>query len=121
MTDDRIDFSALTPPVDALAAAIASRCEPLLAARHARATSIQIARWRRPILAASLVIAAGSALVLVLPLERGARRPHLSRSGLYGPSSRLELAQSLGVPRLLAMHLTRTTPPTLVDLLETRR
>lgn len=118
MTDARIDFSQLEPPDgEALVRAIEARAADLLAGRRARATTIQLAAWWRPVAAAAVLVAIGSTLVLFLgPRPAGtqlARGPAPSEA----PSVRTELARELGVPPALALSLRRETRPTAREFL----
>ena len=119
MTDEPIDLSALRPRGDALPAAIAARCAPLLAGRREHATMVHIAGWWWPALAASLVVAAGSVILLALPFERRSPGPEATFAARPAPAPRLQLAEAVGIPRALARSLTSHTPPRLSDLLET--
>lgn len=121
MSDEPVDLTALHAPVDTLTAAIAARCAPLLAARRAHVTTVQIARWWRPALAASLLVAAGAALLLALPFQRSDQATRGTLGAHRAPAPRVQLAEAVGIPRALARHLTSRTPPRLSDLLETRR
>ena len=121
MSDEAIDFTLLHPPVDALTAAVATRCAPLLAARREHVATVQIARWWRPALAASLLIAAASAVVLMLPFHDPSQETEGRSVARRATTPRIQLAEAVGVPRALARHLTSRTPPTLSDLLGARR
>lgn len=118
MSDEPVDLTALRPAEDALSAAIAARCAPLLAARRQHATTVQIARWWWPALAASLVVAAVSAVLLALPFPAATQRAEGAVAARRTPAPRIQLAEAVGIPRALARHLTRRTPPSVSDLLE---
>ena len=120
MTEESIDLTLLHPNADKLTAAIAAQCAPLLSARREHATVVHIARWWWPTLAASFLVAAASAAILALPLEKVSERPQAA-TARRAPSPRIQLAEAVGVPRLLARSLTSRRPPSLSDLLEQHR
>ena len=105
MTDDRLDLSPLSPD-DRLVRRVTDACAPQLAERRSRAMSIQIAMWWRPALAAALLIALASGLILARP---PAAPPN------PGPPA---LARAVGVPTPLARRLTSERPPDVVELME---
>ena len=121
MTDEPIDLSVLHPLGDALPAGIAARCAPLLAARREHATTLHIARWWWPALTGSLVVAAASVVLLALPFGKESRRPPAAAAARRAPAARAQLAEAVGVPRLLARSLTSRRPPSLSELLEPHR
>ena len=121
MTDAPIDLTVLHPVGDTLPAAIAARCASLLAARREHGTTVNIARWWRPALAASLLIGAASAAVLALPFEKVSQRPQGTVTARRTPAPRTQLAEAVGIPRVLAGSLTSRRPPSLSELLEQRR
>lgn len=121
MTDDeRIDLSGLTPPLDDLVREIESRCAPMLAERRRARTIVQIAAWRRPMLAAAALIAVASAVILArtpresAPSTTTATMPTRNR---FGRSPTAQLATTLGIPGAMASRLTIMRPPTLGELL----
>jgi len=101
MTDDPIDLASMMPALDGLVARIDARCAPLVVARRAQPTMIQLAAWWRPALAAALLIGIVSSVIL-------RREPPPPRAI---PNATPELARALGVPTILADRLTSTAPP----------
>lgn len=119
MTDDRIDLWRLEPPDhEALVRAISARTATVLAERRARAATIQIGAWWRPVAAAAFLVAMASALVLTLePRSEQSNAFAGAPPGTRRPSARTELARELGVPPALALSLTRDTPPSALEFL----
>jgi hypothetical protein len=119
MTDERIDFSELVPPdAEVLARAIEARTASVLAERRARGTIIQISAWWQPVAAAAVVVAMASMVVLALsPRPSSADAFARSTPSAGASSPRGELARALGVPRPLAVSLSRETPPTAREFL----
>lgn len=119
MTDDHIDFSQLAPTdPEALARAIEARTASVLAERRVRGTMIQISAWWQPVAAAAVIVAMTSAVVLALsPRPRSPDTFARSTPSAGASSPRGELARALGVPRPLALSLTRDTPPTAQEFL----
>ena len=111
MTTDepRFDLSALDPAADSerlerSARAIAARVAPSLRRRRARPPVmwLELAQWRRPVLAAAALVAAASIVVLALP-----------RSGSISVASARPgtLAEAAGVPAAVASWIEIGTPP----------
>ncbi|HEY2377959.1 MAG TPA: hypothetical protein VGH98_18440 [Gemmatimonadaceae bacterium] len=118
MTDDPIDFSAFDVQLDDVAQNVATRCAPLLAERRRARTVVQIVEWRRPMIAAALVIAAASAFALSRDVpEEHVRAALAVRSAPSRLAPLPRLGESLGVPTELASRLTMRVPPTMADLL----
>jgi hypothetical protein len=101
MTDDtRVDFTPLGADADPVrlersARVIAARLAPSLRSRRDRAGMfwLQLAGWRRPVLAAGALVAAASVVVLAMP------RPSLVTVADTGPAT---LAEAAGVPVAVA-------------------
>jgi hypothetical protein len=118
MTDERIDLSPLdadAQKLEALVQAVNARCAHVLAERRARRTTIQIAGWWQPAIAAALLIAMISTLVLARQPEPEPQPQRLIASA--ATPSTAQLALRIGVPRLLARSLTSDKPPSADDLL----
>ncbi len=121
MTDDsRVDLSALDPGadpsrIDRSARTIAARVAPSLRRRRERplALWIQLADWRRPVLAAAALVVVASIIVLASP-------PATSVSAAStGPAT---LAEAAGLPPVAASWLESGPPPSseaLLDVQET--
>ena len=121
MTDDRIDFASLfdgtgNSQVDDLVRRVNVQCAPGLAMRRSRRTTFQIVAWRRPALAAALVIAAVSTVVLARS-RRVETPPSRIAATTTVPAVRMQLAAALGVPTVISGRLTSNTPPTIDELL----
>jgi len=115
--DDRIDFSLLeVPSLDGLVLDIEARCAPLLELRRARPTTMQLAAWWRPAIAAAVVIGVASTVMLLRePMPpRGPATPDFAGRALAPVPS--QVAMMLGVPTPLASRLTSARPPTLAEL-----
>ena len=72
-------------------------------------------------LAGSLLVAAASIVILGLPFEKASPRPRGTTAARRPPAPRLQLAEAVGIPRVLAVSLTSRRPPSLSDLLEPHR
>ncbi len=113
MTDDPgLDLSPLDAEADPqrlerCARAVAVRVAPSLRRRRERGPGLwlQLARWQRPVLAAAVLVAVGSAALLMLPRPEGA-----SRAG-QGTSASPTLAEAEGLPAPLAAWVENGTPP----------
>ena len=110
MNDERIDFSALDPTrdrarFDSTVKSISARAAGELAARRARFSPVsELARWRRPVLAAAAV-----ALLICGGVLIGIRTTaQVAESG--------GIAEAMGVPSLLAEGLQAGELPTPADL-----
>lgn len=106
MNDDRIDFGSLDPlrdseRVERALRKIALRAAPLLAARRTPRTAFQqVARWRRPMLAAAAVIMIASVSAL------------LRFGGSSTESTPPTVAEVVGVPSTLAGWVRSDSLPT---------
>ncbi len=105
--DDRIDFSALDPEADPTrlersAHTIAARLAPSLARRRARDQTLwlQLLWWRRPVLAAGVLVAAASIAVLAMP-----------RSVPVRTAAPGTLAEAEGLPAPVAGWVESGRPP----------
>jgi hypothetical protein len=110
MNEERIDFSPLDPTrdrarFDSTVRSISARAAGALAARRARSNPVsELARWRRPVLAAAAVALLFCGGVLI-----GVRTPaQVPESG--------SIAEAIGVPSLLAEGLQAGELPTPADL-----
>jgi hypothetical protein len=110
---DRIDLTPLDPRADAvrferLVREVRCAATPELLRRQARLTPwSQIARWRRPILAASGMLALASVIILALI--------HPSTT------TQMTLAEAIGVPSQVAGWVQATEKPSPGDLLGIER
>jgi anti-sigma-K factor RskA len=119
VTDDsRIDLSALDPGadpsrLDRSARAIASRVAPSLRRRRERVPAlwIELAEWRRPVLAAAALVAAASIIVLA--------QPPSTAVFMAGPGP-ATLAEAAGVPPVAASWVESGLPPSNEALLDTQ-
>ena len=117
MTDDtHIDLTALDPTADPAriersAHLIAMRVAPSLRARHERAPVVwlQLAQWRRPVLATAALVAIVSVTVLALP-----QSTPVAAASAGAPT----LAEAEGVPASVAGWVENGTPPSDEALLE---
>jgi len=106
MNDDHIDFGSLDPlrdpeRVERALRKIARRAAPLLAARRTPRTAFQqVARWRRPMLAAAAVITIASVSAL------------LRFGGSSAESAPPTVAEVVGVPSTLAGWVRSDSLPT---------
>lgn len=115
--DERFDFSPIDPTFDAerferILAMIASRAEPILAARRRLADAGvigEIVAWRRPVLAAAAMVGllAGATLALV-------RAPAANGSESAAP---VAFAQAIGVPTALAAWVDADAVPSTAQLM----
>ncbi len=116
MNDDRLDFGPLDPlrdpeRMERALRSIAVRAAPLLAARRTPRTAFQqVARWRRPMLAAAVVIMIASLSAL------------LRFGGSSAESATPTVAEVVGVPTTVAGWVRSDrlpTPGEIVVSLET--
>ncbi|MEE9197545.1 MAG: hypothetical protein V3U45_05330 [bacterium] len=110
---DSIDFSPLDPTTDEarfdeIVGGIVARAAGELSLRRARSTTIvQLARWRRPMLAAAALMAVISATIL--SQVGGQEAATFSQTD--------GVAEALGVPGLIAEWIETDELPSTADLL----
>ena len=112
MYENRIDFSALDPirdqdHFDGLVDSILDRASDELAARRASSSPLnQLVQWKRPMLAAAVIIAMVSTGVL------------LRVKGVEDVEESYGIAEAIGVPTLLAQGIRDNDMPTTAELFE---
>jgi hypothetical protein len=110
---DRLDLAPLDPPADTarferLVREVRCAATPELVRRQLSSTLWgQIARWRRPVLAASGLVALVSVIVLAVA------RPSSATSA----TSQITLVEAFGVPSQVARWVQASEKPTPGDLL----
>ena len=111
MTDDRIDFSSIDPThdrsrFDELVRSTMDRAAGELATRRAMVDTLaQLAKWRRPMLAAAVLVAVIASTVMLT----FRREVSVATTG--------SIAEAVGVPGQLADWLRSGETPDAADLL----